>query len=73
MNNTTTAENGLGFISPSTRTFSILEKAKGASASIRIDGTLPIGSLFPTMWGKLRVIGNYVETYETAETEPYGV
>ena len=73
MNNTTTAENGSGFISPSVRTFSTLEKADGATANIRIEGTLPIGSLFPTMWGKLKVVGNYVEYYETAQTEPYGV
>jgi len=61
------------FRSPAVRVFSILEKANGASAHIRIDEKLKIGSYFPTMWGKLKVLGNYSEVYETARTEPYGV
>jgi hypothetical protein len=61
------------FISPAVRVFSILEKVNGASAHIRIDGALKIGSYFPTVWGRLKVLGNYSETYETARTEPFGV
>ena len=74
--NTTNAEVATvqdGNVSPAVRVFSILEKANGASAHIRIDGALKIGSYFPTVWGRLKVLGNYSETYETARTEPFGV
>ena len=69
----TTSKIQTKFISPAVRVFSILEKANGASAHIRIDGALKIGSYFPTVWGRLKVLGNYSEVYESARTEPYGV
>ena len=61
------------FISPANRKYSLLEKAHGATHHIRIDGWLPVGLPMTTQWGPCKVIGNYLEIYESAITEPHGI
>lgn len=70
---TGTAQASHNFIAPAKRKYSLLEKAHGATHHIRIDGWLPVGLPIATLWGPCKVIGNYLEIYESATTEPYGV